>query len=78
MFTKSKNGYIYISDNHCFDKASLTINNNHKWILKIYNDNAISLVLTFPNKMNADDAIKRASEYINNYIPDMEDDEFTS
>ena len=35
-------------------------------------------MLRFPNTMNADDAIKRASEYLNNYIPDIDDDEFTS
>ena len=77
MFKKTNKGYIFISDNNCFEKATLSVGNDNKWILKLYNDNSVSLMLRFPNTMNSDDAIKRASEYLNNYIPDI-DDEFTS
>jgi hypothetical protein len=77
MFKKIKTGYVYISINEYYDKCILNRGKDNKWLLKIYKDNDLLLMLRFPNDMSDADALKRASEYLNNYIPD-DDDEFTS
>ena len=77
MFKKIKTGYVYISINEYYDKCILNRGKDNKWLLKIYKDNDLLLMLRFPNDMSDVDALKRASEYLNNYIPD-DDDEFTS
>jgi hypothetical protein len=73
MFKNYRNGYAYYNDNECYDMCILNKGKDNKWLLKIYKDNDLLLMLRFPNDMQDADAIKRALEYLNNYIPDEDD-----
>lgn len=78
MFKNYRNGYAYYNANECYDMCILNKGKDNKWILKIYKDNELLLMLRFPNDMQDADAIKRASEYLDNYIPDEDDAYFSS